>query len=924
MKRLKTLALLIAAPLGAWAPPPASPVTITSTNAADYTHVLPDGRQLSPVGTIAVTPNFPTAVVRVGNQIAVLANGATPSQSVTLYDANTLAQTGSVIAYQKTPKAKDAPAGLVVSHQSFFQGLTAGPDGMLYAAGGASNDVLAISTQSGTPQLVRTYALTWQPFPATQYPYVYQGLRDKIRQPVPDAKTPVSDRYYFPDAVVLQGQNLFVTGMLSNSLARIDVKSGEVRYLNVGAYPNAMAFADHGRVLVVALWGENAVALVDPQTMKLIGTVETGPKLNETSTAAGMHPIALATDGDSSRVYVALANADEVAEIDTTTRQVVRRISMLPYAGAAPGSFPDGLALAGDRLYVTNAGDNDIAVIDTKTGKQRGLIPTGWYPTAAMAEGDSLYTVSAKGLGSGPNLKHQWDGTMMQGLLQKVALATQPGDLAAMTAATLGDDEFLATQRSALAARNAALTPALQSKIQTVVLILRENKTFDESFGTYPGLGSLADPQFSLYDGQELPNLYAAAKGGALFADYDEDGEVTAQGHQWTTAASSSDFVERTWGQYYSDRVLQSNPGWTQSLSTPGPNEDPNAPYLTAASLKAIKGPATNPWISYPYGMFLFDNLARHGVPFENFGEFIARDRAGDVQPELAAQTDAGFPGWDTMLLDTDRAKVVDSWIAAHSNAMPRFIYIWLPDDHTAGRSPGFYTPDSYVANNDAGTGQIIAALSHTAAWKHMVVFVTEDDAQSGADHVDAHRSFLVAYGPWVKPGSVVTQHYSQIDMMRTIETILGVPPMSRWDQNADIIDGVWASTPADAPFTALPMQIPMSVNPGNADLATTLEREAGQKGQLLTPAFVAAHSHETVQQKAPSSPAINGAQSELSAPYVPYTPVSMMKVTGTEQMRQEWVASKGPQGYAQMMAALDAYAAKQGAPASAFTGGTD
>ncbi|HVA37451.1 MAG TPA: alkaline phosphatase family protein, partial [Candidatus Dormibacteraeota bacterium] len=399
-----------------------------------------------------------------------------------------------------------------------------------------------------------------------------------------------------------------------------------------------------------------------------------------------------------------------------------------------------------------------------------------------------------------------------------------------------------------------------------------------------------------MYRRRELPNLYALAGGGALFADFDVDGEVTAQGHQWTTAASDSDFVQRTWPAYYSDRGLVQNPGWT------GPQADADTahgnvplgfdnPYGDYEDLSKL-GAWSNPWISYPAGRFLFDDLAAHGVSFEDFGEFISRTEGGDVVPNVLAHTDTTFPGWNRFLLDTDRARLATRWIDAHRNGFPRFLYIWLPDDHTAGGAPCYYTPDYYVADNDAATGRIVAALSRLPVWRHMAVFITEDDAQSGADHIDAHRSFLVAAGPWIKSGTVETAPYSQVDMLRTAEAILGIPPLSQWDANARVIDGIWRATPNDAPIAARPMEVARAVNPGSCSRYTRLRRKAGEHGQILTRASIAAQA---------------------------YTPTSLLKVAGPEQLRQEWIATHGLASYLRLQAYLARLAARRHAPLDAF-----
>jgi YVTN family beta-propeller protein len=876
---------------------PAAPVLITPQNQAAYSHILPTGRLVAPVGLITGTPNFPTGIAVASNLVAVLSNGATAAQTITFYDLKTLVRVGQVSGVRPGVNKMPADAGAVVKGQNFFQGLIAA-HGIFYAAGGASNDVLAISLANGTPTVIHRYTLTAQPFPHSQYPYVYQGMRSK------------KPRHFYPAALAAQGHYLYVAGLLANNVARINLTKGTTRYLNVGPYPNALALADHGHVLAVSLWGANAVTLIDTAHFSHLGRVQIGPTLTAQSIEAGLHPIALAARQSTPHLYVALANADAVVEINTATRQVMRRIDLRPYAGAAVGTEPDGLALTGTRLFVANAGNDDVATLDTKTGAVRGLTPTGWYPTALAATPHALLVLSGKGVGAGPNLHGQWVGTMIHGLLERIPRDRSLSTRNAETIAALTNNGFAPAQRARLAARNAALAKSLRGKIRTVVLILRENKTFDEEFGKYPGLGHWADPKLDLYGAAQLPNLYAMAHDGALFTDFDADGEVTAQGHQWTTAAADSDFVQRSWGQYYSNRGLQGNPGWTQPLLAAATNHDNDNPYSDVTDLSKLKRPATNPWISYPNGRFLFDDLARHHIAFENFGEFIARDRAGAVRPDIHAASELRYPEWDRMILDTTRAGIAVRWIKAHQNDLPHFIYVYLPDDHTAGRNPCYYTPDYFVANNDHATGEILASLSHTKAWAHMAVFVTEDDAQSGADHIDAHRTFLTAYGPWIKRGALITKPYSQVDVMRTIEAITRVPPMSQWDQNAKIISGIWSARPDLAPFITQPYRTAMAINPGQCALTRTLRRKAGAVGKLLTPDFAAAMAKHAMIRNGASNP-----DAQL------YTPTTLLKVSGPEQMRQEWIASKGAASYRRVMAYLAHHAAARRAPLSAFQG---
>jgi len=867
--------------------------------APTQTAVLPSGRLLTPVGQVVQTPNFPTQLAISGNSVAVLSGGASKVQAVQRFSADSLQPQGGVSTVFDKDKKHAAPGATiaqgkqggggaqqgetVIHGQSLFQGLTAGPDGTLYATGGNSDDLLALRPQDGERlQLLRRYPLQWQPFPRDQYPYQYAG----------DWQQP---RHFYPDSVVIgpQGRHAYVTGMLANSLARIDLQSGQSDYLNIGSYPFAVALADGGKRLVVSNWGGNGVTVIERNAWRVLGQVPTGPVLGPRSGAAGAHPTALAAQPGTSLVWVADANLDRIVAVDTRTLKPERVIDDSPYPGAPPGSYPDALAIAQGRLFVANAGNDDVAVFDLASGKRVALIPTAWYPTALAVQGGALFVASAKGMGGGPNLHHQWVGNFMQGVLQRVDLHDLSAHAAQWTQTALTNNGFSAAQREQRAAENAHATAWLHGHIRHVVFILRENKTFDEDFGSYTAAGHWADPALDLYGPRELPNLYRMAGSGALFVHFFADGEVTSQGHQWTTAGSDSDFIQRTWPLYYSGRGYIANSGWTQSLA-PGASDARN-PYAIYQNLSAL-GHWSNPWITYPARLFLFNDLLAYGVSFEDFGEFAARNKIGDISPSLRAHLAMDYPAWDRLILDADRAKVFEHWVRAHAAHLPRVLYIWLPGDHTAGRAPCVPSPDSYVANDDLATAQVIHTLSTLPAWKHTLVLLTEDDAQSGADHIDAHRTFAVAAGPWVKPGVLVTQHLSQVDLLRTIEAVAGIPSMSQWDANAHVLGGIWRVHPDLTPTPVLPAEVPLQRNAGVC---------------------------------APGAPFRNlpvaqppGTQTTASGPR--YTPTALLEVSGPEQMRQEWLASKGAQAYAAIQTHLQELAHAQRRPMSSLIAGDD
>ena len=914
-----------------------APVEVTAANRSHYMGILPTWRRVTPVGTLISTPDFPTKVLSIPGHVLVLANGATPFQTVTWYGLDLRRQARLAAFSEQAPttptvitaakgsakalnprhtgaagwvystnqpmklreaeavaalRAEENPQAIpttVASHSDLFQGLAAGTDGIVYATGGNSDEVLALQMTAERVRVIRRYRLQWQPFPKTQYPYTYQA-------------NPSQKPYHFyPDSVAVGPGNrhLYVTGMLSNSLARINIRTAKTKYVNVGPYPFAVILADGGRRLAVSQWAGRGVTILDRRTLKVLGTVPTGPSLGPHTAAAGVHPTALAAVGHGPYIWVADANDDAVVEVNVHDLKAVRVIGDSPYPDAPPGSYPDALAVAGGDLFVANAGNDDVAVYAMRNGKCLGLIPTGWYPSSLAVAHGSLYVVAAKGLGTGPNLQWQYIGDMMHGMLQRVSLRDLSRNLAHWTHTALQDDQFLPAQRSALTQENSRTSAFLRRHIRYVVFILRENKTFDEDLGDYRPAGKWADPHFDLYGPRELPNLYYWAKHDTLFANFMADGEVTAQGHQWTDGASDSDVVQRLWPEIYSHRGLI----WNAGAGPTGPlNSKAQGSHDPFEYARKKLGAFANPWISYPERLYLFNNLLAHHISFEDFGEDITRARDGVIRTALLAHVDRTYPGWDRMILDNSRVAAAISWLEAHrGTAFPHFIFIWLPDDHTAGQEACYYSPDFYVAQNDHATAEFLHYLASTPQWRHMVVFLDEDDAQSGADHINAHRTLGLAMGPWVNSGDLDTQPLSQVNIVRTIEAILDLPAMSQWDANARVISGIWRKTPRRDSLPVLSMHIPVQFNPGRCSNRLLLRREAGAVGHALTKRWLEDHTDP------------HGDASTSSLPTQRYTPTSLLKVPGPQQLRQEWIASKGTASYDAFQRYLQAYAAAHG-----------
>ncbi|MHB8232673.1 MAG: bifunctional YncE family protein/alkaline phosphatase family protein [bacterium] len=890
------------------------PVVVNINNLRNMEHVLPTGRKITPVGILNGAPNFAANVAVYHNLVAVLANGATFVQTITIYDKKTLVKIAQYKAFKarrlkfaKKPaiviynpkKAKKGEINKAMasftfaknSNQDLFQGIAFGPNGILYAAGGGVNDIIALKLINHRLTVIKRYPVKWQKFPKSQYPYQYQGRHKK-------------PHLFYGDFITISknGKYLYTSGLLSNSVARIDLMTGKTAYANAGAYPFALSLSDNGKRLVVSDWGANGVTVINPLTLKKSGFVSTGEKLTRNSFIAGVHPTAMISIKGTPDVLVTDSNNDRIYEIDSESLKVVKVINDAPYKNAPPGSYPDGVTVINNKIYAANAGNNDVAVFNLKTGARIGLIPTAWYPTAVASTKKSIYIVNAKGLGSGPNTEYQWVGDFMEGAVQKVNINYAFRHIKYLTYRSLKNNGFLSSQRLKRKARNNKITKFLRSHIKHIVFILRENKTFDENFGDYKRAGTWADPHLDLYNRRELPNLYKLANDYGLFVNFMADGEVTAQGHEWTTGASDSDFVQRTWPEYYSGRGLVGNPGWTQDLKRF--NIHDHYKYMPIYdSLKALKR-WSNPWIAYPERLYIFNDMLKHNVSFEDFGEFVSRNRTGYISNAMKRHIDLKSYGWDRFILDTARANVFLNFAKKRikEGRFPQFVYIWLPDDHTAGQKSCHYTPDYYVANNDYATGQIIDYLSHSPIWKNTLVFITEDDAQSGADHINAHRTFALMIGPYVKRGAIIGHFYSQVNILKTIEAIFKLPPMSQWDANAAVIRNGFTGRPDMAPFDVMPMRVKPALNPGMCrSKIDKLRLKLGKKGQWeIHPPFASAGIPANEQ----------------------YTPVSLLKVPGPEQFKQEWIASKGVKSYKKVMAYIKKLAKSENRPIASILAG--
>lgn len=535
--------------------------------------------------------------------------------------------------------------------------------------------------------------------------------------------------------------------------------------------------------------------------------------------ATGPHPTALLVAG--TRAFVADADGHEVVSIDAASLQVTRRYDLALHPGAPPGQTPAGMALSDDAatLYVAESGFNDVAVVDIASGRIRGRIPTGWYPTDVAFVGRptvgkkddrvkaQLWILAAQGLGTQPDPGGEWDGTYT-GLVAH--LVVEPGLLAGWSARVARNDRFDVPAP----ARN-ALPP-----IRHVVFIVRENKHFDEEFGDEPGANG--DPDLTLFGRTFTPNAHKLAEGFTLFDNFMTNGEASIYGHAWTTQGMANDYHERNaHARDETSTDIDARVAWS-IWPYPMRGED----TATSADMDfdwfrdladLPKGPRINvSGIFGPRGE-LVDALARKHLSFRVYGEQLTMLPDGRINPALTEHADRDYPGdhINFGVLDTDRAKLFLDDVARHG--LPSYSYLTLPTDHTAGVKAGFYTPASYVASNDVALGAIVAGLSRRPDWRDTVVFVTCDDAQGTGDHVDSHRMPAFVAGPYVRRGFVSHTHYSQTSILRTVELLFGVEPLNVYDAAATPILDAFARQPLVTSYATLASNIPLQKNPGKA-----------------------------------------------------------------------------------------------------------
>jgi YVTN family beta-propeller protein len=748
-------------------------VTASGVAAADT--LLPIHVGPHPDGTATTTYSW--RVTPAGHQVQL---GEKPFGAALSPDGKYLAVSNDG-TYTQSLSLLDVATNTVVQHidyirpEGLFVGLTWSPDGSkLYAAAGG-NDKVRVYTRDGG-HLTENAPIG---LPAGSFP---SGV-----------------------AVTPDGRRLYVADNGSGRMSAVDTTTGQVLgTVATGPNPFTVGLSGDGRTAYVSNWGTNTVSAVDTATLTVRRTLQ-----------VGSHPTSIIRNPATGEMYVSVTDADKIIGINPADDSLTRTIDLAPYRGAPVGTSPQGLDISADghTLYVANAGNNDVAVVQLAAKPRehdevKGLIPTGWYPTTVTLarDGSRLLVTNAKGLGAGPNpggpqptrsgLDYaQYVGSMIMGTLSDIAVP-RGGQLERYTRQVHANDRFDVRER--IDAENSVIPvrPGGPSPIKHVIYIVKENRTYDQVFGSL-GKGN-GDPSLNLFGDESAPNQRALARNFVTLDNFYADGAVSSDGWEWATASESNSYNEHLWPVAYGGRG-RADDVYTNQATDPG----------------KVTGDSR-----------IWDRLDDAGISYRNYGMWAGGPLPAQVfstEPRLANHTDPNFAALSQSIRDVTR---VDEWVKefgqfVSNGQLPTMEFLRLPNDHTAGTAPGMPTPRAMVADNDLAVGRVVDAVSHSPYWKDTAIFITEDDSQNGPDHVDAHRTIGLVVSPYTQTGKVDSTLYSTVSMMRTMELFAGVGPLTQFDAAATPMTASFSHKPNLRPFSAITPAQPLDqLNTASAPMA--------------------------------------------------------------------------------------------------------
>ncbi|MCF8244992.1 MAG: hypothetical protein K9J37_11560 [Saprospiraceae bacterium] len=590
-----------------------------------------------------------------------------------------------------------------------------------------------------------------------------------------------------PTGLALDEPNnhLLVGSKEDNMLYVCDLRSKKVeKKIPVGGEVFAVLVSHKRSEAYVSMWGMKKVLVFDLKTFEIKAEI-----------AVGDHPNEMVLNRKQDLLLIANSHDNSVHVVDLPSRKTLEVLNCALFPDSPNGSTTNSLALgnADATLYVANADNNCLAVFDMrKRGESRplGFIPTGWYPTSVRFAGWKIYVANGKGMTSlanpeGPSPLRkasderagQYIGELYLGTLSVIDVRASFKHLAAYSKLVYENTPY--KKEKEMMAEGELGNPIPMnvggpSPIKYVFYVIKENRTYDQVLGDMPeGNG---DPALCLFPEKITPNQHALARDFVLFDNFYVDAEVSADGHNWSTAAYANDFVEKTWPTSYGGR---------------GGNYD-------------YEGTRR---IAFPKKGFIWDFCKAADVSYRTYGEFA--DNGANYET-LEGHFCPGYSAWDMDYQDirrqADWQRDFDSLL--NINQVARFNTIRFGNDHTSGLQKGAYSPYAAVADNDLAVGRLVEHISHSKIWKESAIFILEDDAQNGADHVDAHRSTAYIVSPYTRRNFVDHTMYSTSSMLRTMELILGLPPMSQYDAAATPMWRCFTATPDSTPFKVLPAQV--------------------------------------------------------------------------------------------------------------------
>ena len=590
------------------------------------------------------------------------------------------------------------------------------------------------------------------------------------------------------------GQRLFVVTKENNALYVLNLKTKKVlSKVDLGHEAYGCLLSADKKTLYISLWGGDKVAIYDLATDKITDEI-----------ATESHPNELIQTKNGRYLFVANANDNSVSVIDTKARKVIETVSAALYPTKLTGSTTNALALSPDEktLYIANADNNSLAIFNVSVpGKSSslGFIPTGWYPTNVKTIGKKILVANGKGFSSlanpaGPQpvkatdnsgshtgvtekKEVQYIGGLFKGTLSFIDRPNE-AELKVYSKQVYANSPFtkqLETQAKGEPGNPVPTRLGEKSPIKHVFYVVKENRTYDQVLGDMKeGNG---DASLCIFPEKVTPNHHALAREFVLLDNFYVDAEVSADGHNWSMAAYATDYTEKNWPTSYGGR------GGT---------------YDYEGSRK----------IAYPKDGYIWDYCQRAGLSYRSYGEFAGEGKAN--LKSLEGHISKKSPGFNMDIKDIERVRIwkqdFDSLLAI--NAVPQFNTIRLGNDHTSGQRRGKITPIAAVADNDLALGQLVAHLSQSAIWSQTAIFVLEDDAQNGPDHIDAHRSPAFVISPYTKRNAVNHTMYSTSGMLRTMELILGLPPMSQYDAAALPLFDLFTAKPTLTPYQVKAAQV--------------------------------------------------------------------------------------------------------------------